>query len=209
MGDLRIVEVRAHYIRLDADDDGELEIWRIVTDAEETVLLDKEEVYQIPFAALTPYIVPHRFYGESVADKLIEVQRIKTVLLRMFLDSWLLRAEPAHAVDMSEGPTSSPSPTCCATSRACRCGAMARTGPWSRSRPARSTSTPWRHGIRPHHGGKPLGHRQERPGLNPDTLHDTAKGALALITAAQKRVRLIARIFAETGIKRPVPRRPP
>jgi hypothetical protein len=38
-------------------------------------------------------------------------------------------------------------------------------------------------------------------GLNPDTLHDTAKGALALITAAQKRVRLIARIFAETGVK--------
>jgi hypothetical protein len=38
-------------------------------------------------------------------------------------------------------------------------------------------------------------------GLNPDTLHDTAKGAMALITAAQKRVRLIARVFAETGIK--------
>jgi hypothetical protein len=38
-------------------------------------------------------------------------------------------------------------------------------------------------------------------GLNPDTLHDTAQGAMALISAAQKRVRMIARIFAETGIK--------
>src|ERR1043165_4058137 len=35
MGDLRTVEVRAHYLRIDADGDGELEIWRIVTDAEE------------------------------------------------------------------------------------------------------------------------------------------------------------------------------
>ncbi len=38
-------------------------------------------------------------------------------------------------------------------------------------------------------------------GLKPDTLHDTAKGALTLITAAQKRVRFICRIFAETGLK--------
>jgi hypothetical protein len=38
-------------------------------------------------------------------------------------------------------------------------------------------------------------------GLNPDTLHDSATGAMALMSAAQKRVRLIARIFAESGIK--------
>src|SRR5690606_26922049 len=38
-------------------------------------------------------------------------------------------------------------------------------------------------------------------GLNPDTLHDTAGGAFALMAAAQKRLRLIARIFAETGLK--------
>ncbi len=34
-------------------------------------------------------------------------------------------------------------------------------------------------------------------GLNPDTLHDTATGAIALMTAAQKRLRLIARCLAE------------
>jgi hypothetical protein len=38
-------------------------------------------------------------------------------------------------------------------------------------------------------------------GLKPDTLHDTASGAMALMTNAQKRVRLIARVFAETGVK--------
>jgi hypothetical protein len=34
-------------------------------------------------------------------------------------------------------------------------------------------------------------------GLNPDTLHDTATGAIALMSAAQKRLRLIARCLAE------------
>jgi hypothetical protein len=38
-------------------------------------------------------------------------------------------------------------------------------------------------------------------GLTPDTLHETARGALALLTQAQKRTRMIARVFAETGIK--------
>jgi hypothetical protein len=38
-------------------------------------------------------------------------------------------------------------------------------------------------------------------GLNPDTLHDTAKGAMMLLSAAQKRTRMIARVLAETLIK--------
>ncbi|WP_454762042.1 portal protein [Caulobacter segnis] len=38
-------------------------------------------------------------------------------------------------------------------------------------------------------------------GLNPDTLHDTAKGAEQLMMLAQKRMRMIARTFAETGVK--------
>jgi hypothetical protein len=38
-------------------------------------------------------------------------------------------------------------------------------------------------------------------GLNPETLHETATGAMQLISAAQKRVRMICRVFAETGVK--------
>jgi hypothetical protein len=38
-------------------------------------------------------------------------------------------------------------------------------------------------------------------GLNPDTLHDTAAGMQNLMQAAQLRMRLIARVFAETGLK--------
>jgi hypothetical protein len=198
--DLRTVEVRAHYIRLDSEDDGKLEIWRVITDNEERVLLDKEQVDHIPFAALTPYIVPHRFYGESVADKLIEVQKIKTALLRMFLDSGyfalnqrnevamgtaneftipdLLRNEPGIPIRVQATGTVKPISAGALNFDALSALEYAATMAESRSGIVRNAQ-----------------------GLNPDTLHDTAKGAMALITAAQKRVRLIARVFAETGIK--------
>lgn len=200
MGDLRTVEVRAHYIRLDTDGDGKLEIWRIVTDTEERTLLEKEQVDHIPFAALTPYIIPHRFYGESVADKLIEVQKIKTVLLRMLLDSGyfalnqrmyvdenaagdftiadLLANEPGRPI-RGKGPGAVTPLTSGALSFDVF-SAMEFV----------STMAESRSGI-----------VRNAQGLNPDTLHETAQGAMALITAAQKRVRLIARIFAETGVK--------
>lgn len=198
-GDLRIVEIRDHYIRL-ADDDGDLCIWRVTTDAEERVLLEKEMVGQIPFAALTPYIIPHRFYGESLADKLFEIQKIKTTLLRMLLDSGYFalnqRMEVAESgtseftiadlLDNTPGrPVRVKTP---GTVTGIAAGAL-NFDVFSAMEFV-STLAEQRSGV-----------VRNAQGLNPDTLHDTAQGAMALITAAQKRVRLIARIFAETGVK--------
>ena len=41
----------------------------------------------IPFAAMTPVIVTHRFFGRSIADLVMDIQRIKTALLRALLDN--------------------------------------------------------------------------------------------------------------------------
>lgn len=198
-GDLREVEVRDHYIRL-ADGDGKLSIWRVTTDSEETMLLDKEEVEQIPFAAFTPYIVPHRFHGESVADKLIEVQRIKTVLLRMLLDSGYFALNQRTVVDMTRAGEFTISDLLNNTPgmpiRVQGEGAVmpmvagALNFDVLSAMEFVSTIAEQRSGI-----------VRNAQGLNPDTLHDTAKGAMALIQAAQKRVRMIARVFAETGVR--------
>lgn len=200
VGDLRAVEIRDHYLRLDVRGDGKLSILRITTDAEETVLLDKEEIDQIPFAALTPYIVPHRFYGESIADKLIQVQQIKTALLRMLLDSGYFALNQRNAVDMSQAndftipdllrnepgvPVRTKGPNAITPIAAGSLGFDALTALEYAATMAESRS----------------GVVRNAQGLNPDTLHDTAKGAMALVAAAQKRVRMIARIFAETGVK--------
>lgn len=197
--DLRTVEVRAHYIRL-AGDDGKLTVWCVVTDAEERLLLHSEEVGIIPFAALTPYIVPHRFYGESVADKLIEVQRIKTALLRMLLDSGYFALNQRNYVDMTKANeftiadllANEPGRPVRGNGE----GAVVPIGAGSLNFDVLSameyvnTVAETRSGI-----------VRNAQGLNPDTLHETKGGMMQLVMAAQKRVRMIARIFAETGIK--------
>jgi hypothetical protein len=194
LGDHRQVEIIAHYIRTN---DG---LYRVVTDGSDSFILEREEVQRIQFAAITPYIVTHRFYGESIADKLIEIQKINTALTRMGLDSGYFALNQRNEV------------------------AMDRANEWTVAdllanepgRPVRSKSGD---AVRPLQSGaltfdvfgaleyfktqaeQRTGIVRNAQGLNPDTLHDTAKGAMALMTAAQKRVRLIARIFAETGVK--------
>lgn len=197
-GDMRVVEIRYHYIRILKG--GQLVIEKVTTDGQETVLLDREEVSQIPFAAVTPYMNPHRFYGESVADKLFEVQRIKSVLLRSGLDNIYFGLN--QRMEVSEAASSDHT-----------IADLLRNAPGV---PVRSKTG---EAVRPISAG-PLnvdpfealelaatmaesrtGIVRNAQGLNPDTLHETATGAVALIAAAQKRVRMIARIFAETGVK--------
>jgi hypothetical protein len=199
-GDLRVVEIRNHYLRIDRDGDGETELWRVVTDADEQVLLDLEEVDHIPFSALTPYMSAHRFYGESVADRLLEIMRIKTSLLRMMLDSGFFALNQRMAVAM-DGANDFTIPD------------LLRNEP---NVPVRMRSvgavTPLQAGqlgfdvfgaleYASVMGEQRTGIVRNAQGLNPDTLHDTASGAMQLINAAQKRLRFIARVFAETGIK--------
>jgi hypothetical protein len=63
------VEVYEHYIRL--LEDGETCLYRVETSPDCTILIDSEKVDRIQIAAITPYIVTHRFYGRSVADLLV------------------------------------------------------------------------------------------------------------------------------------------
>jgi len=200
LGDLRQVEVRAHYIRLDADGDGQLELWRVVTDADERTLIEKAQVEAVPFGAITPYLNGHRFYGESVADRLIEIQKIKTTLLRMLLDSGYFALNQRAEVSMAEANEytiadllrNEPNmPVRSKTGRAVRpIGAGAINFDIFGALEHVSVRGEQRTGI-----------VRNAQGLKPGTLHDTARGALALMSMAQKRVRLIARIFAETGVK--------
>jgi hypothetical protein len=145
-------------------------------------------------------MVPHRFYGESVADKLYEVQRIKTVLLRMLLDSGYFALNQRNYVDMTKANEFTiPDLLANEPGRPVRGNGEMAVTPLSagalsfdvfNAMEFASTLAEQRSGI-----------VRNAQGLNPDTLHDTAQGAIQLIMAAQKRIRLIARIFAETGVK--------
>lgn len=199
--DLRIVEIRSHYLRVDRDGDGETELWCVYTDSEETVLLGIEEADHVPFSSLTPYMSAHRFYGESVADRLLEIQRIKTTLLRMMLDSGYFALNQRMSVDMTKANEFTiPDLLRNEPNMPVRTNGEAAVQPLAAGQLGfdvfgameyASTMAEQRTGI-----------VRNAQGLNPDTLHDTATGAMQLISAAQKRLRFIARVFAETGIKK-------
>jgi hypothetical protein len=196
--DLRQVEIVEHYVRL--EEGGKLQLWRVVTGGNESVLISKDKVERVQVAAITPYIVTHRFYGRSVADLLMEIQRIKTALTRNYLDSiYFANNQRAEiAMDRANEHTLSD---------------FLRNEPGV---PVRSRSGD---AVKPLQAGgagfdglsaleyfstvveQRTGAVRNAQGLNPDTLHDTAQGAMALMHQAQKRIRLIARIFAETGVK--------
>lgn len=199
-GDLRSVETITHFIRIDADQDGKPEILKVVTGHGETVLISKEQVSRVFFSALTPYPTAHRFYGLSLADLLLEVQKIKTALYRMLLDSgyFALNQRLEVAMDAANGFTI---PDLLRNEP----GMPIRSKTGGAVRPVQSGSI----AFDPYKAieffstvaEQRTGVVRNAQGLNPDTLHDTAKGAMALMAAAQKRVRMIARIFAETGVK--------
>jgi hypothetical protein len=199
---LRTVEIVEHYVRVDANGDGKPELWRVVTGGSMTsaVLLLRERVDRLPFTAVTPYPIPHRFYGRSVSDLLMEVQRIKTALLRMMLDSGyfalnqrmevsdkgvneytlgdLMRLEPGFPVRVRESGSVTP----------IQAGQLN----FEVFQALEYVSTI---------GEQRTGIVRNAQGLAPDTLHDTAQGMTQLMQNAQMRLRLVARVFAETGVK--------
>ena len=198
--DLRTVCVYVHVIRVDAMNEGKPQIWRIVSDEKGTVLLDKEMLTCIPFAAGSPYRIPHRLYGRSLADLLIEVQKIRTALTRLHLDSGFFSINQRHEVALSDANEHTLSdylnnvpgfPVRSKTGNALKPLTNARSDYNTlESLEYFATVAEQRTGI-----------VRNAQGINPDTLHDTAKGAQMLMTAAQKRLRMIARTLAETLFK--------
>ena len=197
---LRQVEIRKHYIRLKDREGDDFDIWRVVTNATADTLIEIRKEQRIPFAAGSPYLVAHRFYGLSLADNLVETQKIKTVLTRALLDSSYFALNQRYEVAMDQANDYTISD-------------LLRNEP---AVPVRSKSG---EAVRPLTAGglgfdayaaleyfstvgeQRSGVVRNAQGLNPDTLHDTAKGAMALMQAAQRRVRMIARVLAETCVK--------
>lgn len=193
----RIVEIVEHFI------DTKRGRIRMVTDGSCQIVIEKPEKHErVPFAAICPFPVAHQFYGQSLADKLIEIQRIKTSLLRMLMDSGYFALNQRNAVNM----------------KAVNQWTMADLMRNEPNVPIR-VDGPVGEAIQPMTSGglnfpvmETLGFvdvmgelrsgvMRNQQGLDGGTLHETASGAMALMDSAQRRLRLIARIFAETGIK--------
>lgn len=93
------VSLRDEYIRVDYNGDGVAELRRVLR-VEDTVLLN-EEADANPFAALCPVPMPHKVIGLSLADLAMEDQKIATVLMRQTLDNLYKSNNPRPVVGES------------------------------------------------------------------------------------------------------------
>lgn len=81
-----LVEVIEHYIR-DTKSNGEPKTYCIITAARGAVVLDWYEVDRPPYHVITPKINPYRFYGDALADELIDLQFARSNLWRSGFDN--------------------------------------------------------------------------------------------------------------------------
>jgi hypothetical protein len=203
---MRPIRVTEHYIRMRYD--GETaRLYRVTTGGEAgKVLYHKGEpavvpIDMIPFAAITPVIVTHRFHGKSIADLVMEIQRIKTALLRALLDNAYLAVNPMTEVAEDIAGDSTIDDLLVRRPgglvRVKQAGAVKvieHPGVGDDVFPLlehQDSVREWRTGV-----------TRQGTGLDANALNNqSATAANQLHNAAKARLRLIARIFAETGIK--------
>ena len=187
------------YIRVDFDGDGIAELRKICTGGDGNVILNNEPCAMAPFATICPDPEPHDFFGMSVADTVLDIQRIKSVIMRNTLDSLSLSIHPRIAVVEGMVNMDDVMNT--------EMGAIVRQRAAGQVQPL---TTPFvgqqafpvlqymdeikeaRTGI-----------SKASMGLDAGALQSsTATAVAATISSAQQHIEMIARVFAETGVKR-------
>ena len=197
---MREIWVTEAYVRVDYDDDGVAEMRQVtVAGGGNQVLANEEWEGPRPFACLSPILMPHRLVGLSIPDLIKDIQLIKTSILRQFLDGLYLANNPRYEVDVdriedpAEVTTSKPG------------GIIRKHGDTPALTPVMTIPIADQALLGLNYVDQL---RENRTGVSPrtqglgaDTLHDTKGGQDLLFDAAKMRVELIARIFAETGVK--------
>jgi hypothetical protein len=191
------IEVFECYIRTDLDDDGMAELVK-VTYAGMAEILDKEEVDHIPFASICPIPMPHKFFGQSLADRAMDIQLIKSTITRQILDNLYLTNMPRMTaidgqVNMDDLLTVAPNGVVRMKSQG---AVQALTVP-----PTAAQSFPMLDYM-DNVLQKRSGVTQTSQGLDANILQNTTATAIAAMQqAGSGRLEMIARIFADTGVK--------
>jgi hypothetical protein len=194
----QIVRLRTVFIRVDYDGDGISELRRVIVGGDQ--ILDNDECEEVSYSYCSPMRMPHRHVGISFYDLLYDLQVIKTTLFRQALDNIYISNNQRLAVDwqnvnMGDLLTSRPG------------GIIRTTGAPGNSIMPLDMPSNLMQQILPALEYCDL-QREMRTGIGKDTmgvdadaLQDVTKGGqLAAMSAAGKKVELIARLLAE-GVK--------
>jgi hypothetical protein len=189
-----------YYVRIDKDGDGIDELRRICTVGSDYEIVEDEMVDSANFAVFGCDPISHTLIGDCVADITKDIQKFKTNLMRGQLDSLAeslnprtvvnelltniedvlndevgavirTRGDPSTAVSFSKSPYSG-------------ADVQVTVDYFDQVRASRTGVT------------------EASKGLDPKALQSTAlSGIDAIVSGAQERIELIARVLAETGLK--------
>jgi hypothetical protein len=162
------------------------------------IVYKDESCDNVPFACISPMLMPHRHVGRSYTDLTKDIQMIKSTLIRGQLDNMYLSNNGRYAisdrVNLDDMLTSRP-------------GGIVRV----QGEPG-SSIMPLQHAPFPPTSfsmveymdsmkEKRTGITAYNQGLDSNSLNKTASGVSQIMSAAQQRIELVARTFAETGVK--------
>lgn len=194
-----IVYLGEYYIRVDVNEDGVTELWQVYY-AGDTVL-SMEQVEDHPFAVCVPIPIPHRAIGSCPAEQVADIQFRKSTLVRQMLNNIYQSNYPrvlhSNKVDLDDLLTPRAGGLVGVDSDAPDVGGhaqMLQVQPMIEGIMAAIEYTDTEREIR-------TGITRYSQGMDAESLNKTATGFKGIMDASQQRLELIARLFADGGVK--------
>jgi hypothetical protein len=193
---MQVVEVYECYIKIDVNGDGIAELRKIVYSGNE--ILDDEECDLVPFHSLCPIPIPHKFFGQSLADRTMDIQLIKSTVTRQMLDNlYLTNNARLGVVDGQVNLDDALNATPGGIIRVKSAGAIVPI-----EVPAVTAQAFPLLEYMDQVQAKRTGVSDQQQGLDPDVMNNVSATAIAAMMKSNSgKLELIARIFAETGVK--------
>ncbi len=195
--DKRVLYCEA-YMRIDYDKDGISELRKVCTIGPGYKMVMNEPCSHAPFALFCPDPEPHALIGMSIFDMTADLQRIKSAIMRNMMDSLSLAIHPR--VGVVEGQANMDDVLNTEVGGVIRMRQAGAVQPFSVPFVGQAAfpMLEYLDSVRENRTGM----SKAAMGLDANALQSTTRAAVAAtVTAAQQHLELIARIFAETGMR--------
>ena len=197
------IEVFECYVKTDIDGKGIATLVQVFYASNEILEDAKgkemvEEVDYVPFHSICPIPIPHKFFGNSLADRTVDLQLIKTTITRQMLDNlYLTNNARVVAVEGQVNLDDLLTSTAGGVIRAKSQGAVQQLVVQN----VASQAFPMLQYLDTIQS-KRTGVSDASQGLDPSVLQNVTAAAVASMQqAGAGKIELMARIFAETGVK--------
>ena len=197
------IEVFECYVKTDIDGKGIASLVQVFYASNEILEDAKgkemvEEVDYVPFHSICPIPIPHKFFGNSLADRTVDLQLIKTTITRQMLDNlYLTNNARVVAIEGQVNLEDLLTSTAGGVIRAKSQGAVQQLVVQNVAQAA-FPMLQYLDTIQ----SKRTGVSDASQGLDPSVLQNVTAAAVASMQqAGAGKIELMARIFAETGVK--------